>query len=297
MFRRAAVPSARRYPIFQHSEGLGRSSFTAQYLLFPTGGPDAENAMLRRCRRIVHFLVHCTLHVGRDPQKVEPPALILLPSLPATLFCGLAGILTLRIPGRVPETSRPTPRNDISSLFRQAAERGLSAILRGTGTDAKPFSVEAYLGGLPVQQSMERELLRMKGEEAFAVIFYDEGEVRRLALLFEEMKSFLADEEAILEAQAWRIPTADLETINRGLELIRDLIWWLDRDILENVGKIRLLAGADRSADVAREALPKYRKLNFLLNSLDRLEERRNLSDRICGIWPGDLFERADADK
>ena len=231
--------------------------------------------MLRRCRRIVHFLVHCTLHVGRDPQKVEPPALILLPSLPATLFCGLAGILTLRIPGRVPQTSRPTPQNDISSLFRQAAERGLSVILRGrTGKDGKPPAVASYLGGTSVQQSMERELLRMKGEEAFAGIFYDEGEVRRLALLSEEMKSFLVDEEAILEAQAWRIPTADLETINRGLELIRDMIWWLDRDILENVGKIRLLAGADRSADVAREALPKYRKLNFLLNGLDRLEVR-----------------------
>ena len=67
------------------------------------------------------FLHRRGAYAGRSD---GPPALILLPSLPATLFCGLAGILTLRIPGSAPKTSRPTPQNDISSLFRQAAERG-----------------------------------------------------------------------------------------------------------------------------------------------------------------------------
>lgn len=225
--------------------------------------------MLRRCRKIVHWIKRYKMYVGRDPQGIAAPALILFPHRPSVLCCGLAGILALRVAGRA------TPRNNLADLFSRAAERNLSALLRGTmGATLKPCPVMAYLYGMPTQQAMERELLRMKGEEAFAKIFYDRGEVRRLTLLSETMNRFLAEEERLLETQAGRIATADLETVNHGLELIRDLVWGLDRDILGNIGKIRRLAGAADVADVAREALPKYRKLNFLLNGLDRLEVR-----------------------
>ena len=135
-------------------------------------------------------------------------------------------------------------------------------------------SLTTYLGGIPTQEAMERELLRMKGEDAFGKIFYDEGEVRRLTHLSEKMKAFLTDEERLLEEQAGRISTADLETVNHGLILLRDLVWGIEKDILDNIGRICRLAGVESSAGVAREALPKYRKLNFLLNGLDRLEVR-----------------------
>ncbi len=210
----------------------------------------------------------CKLHVGRDSQRVEAPALILFPHRPATLCCGLAGILTLRVAGRVSYPSGQTPRSDISILFAWAAEKNLPALLHGT------IPSTAYLGGIPTQEAMERELLRMKGEETFGEIFYNDGEVRRLTLLSEKMKAFLTDEERLLEEQAGRISTADLEAVNHGLILLRDLIWGIEKDILDNIGRICRLAGVESSAGVAPEALPKYRKMNFLLNGLDRLEVR-----------------------
>jgi len=257
---------------------------------------SVERAALRLFRKFVRFLAECKIHIGCDPQRVEAPALILFPHRPATLCCGLAGILTLRVAGRVSlgtfrlYPSGQTPRGDISILFARAAEKNLPALLRGTmgteglmGTDFKSVpikpsvpvkSLTTYLGGIPTQQAMERELLRMKGEEAFGKIFYDEGEVRRLTLLSEKMKAFLTDEERLLEEQAGRISTADLEAVNHGLILLRDLVWGIEKDILDNIGRICRLAGVESSAGVAPEALPKYRKLNFLLNGLDRLEVR-----------------------
>jgi len=224
--------------------------------------------MLRLCRKIVHFLMDCKLHVGSDPQRVEAPALILFPHRPAILCCGLAGILTLRVAGRVLDSSGQTPCGDIAILFARAAEKNLPALLHG----AIPST--AYLGGIPTQEAMERELLRMKGEETFGEIFYNDGEVRRLTLLSEKMKTFLADEERLLEEQAGLISTADLEAVNHGLILLRDLVWGIEKDILDNIGRICRLAGTESSAGVAPEALPKYRKMNFLLNGLDRLEVR-----------------------
>jgi glutamine---fructose-6-phosphate transaminase (isomerizing) len=224
---------------------------------------SVKRSALKLIRMLVRFLTKCRIHVGRDPERVEAPALILFPHRPATLFCGLAGILTLR------RKIRPAAAEiDLSILFARAAEKNLTTLLRGT------ISSTSYLGGIPTQGAMERELFRMKGEEAFGKIFYDHGEACRLTLLTDKMKAFLTDEETLLEEQAGRISTADLEAVNRGLVLLRDLVWGLERDILDNIGRICRLAGAESSAGVAPEALPKYRKINFLLNGLDRLEVR-----------------------
>ena len=237
---------------------------------------SAEYVLPRFCRRIVRFLTECEIHVGRNPEGVHAPALILFPHHPATLFCGLAGILTLRRK-RPPRTAGV----GLSALFAGAAEKNLPTLLaRGDDAassprqDFKSLPVTAYLGGIATQEAMEQELLRMKGEDAFEKIFYDAGEFNNLILLSGKMKLFLEVEERFLEQQAGRISTADLEVVNHGLVVIRDLVWGLDRDILENVEKICRLAGAEGVAGVAPEALPKYRKMNFLLNSLDRLEVR-----------------------
>ncbi|MCE5282952.1 MAG: SIS domain-containing protein [Deltaproteobacteria bacterium] len=200
--------------------------------------------------------------MGRDPGRVKGPALIFFPLQRTTLFCGLAGILTLC------RGTAPRGEGDLAELFRKAASHNLAALLNGR------TNVQEYLGGLPTLERMEGELLRLKGEEGFRGLFFAAGEVERLGGLSREMHAFISAEEALLEEKAGRFSTTDLEAVNRGLVQIRDLIWGLDRDILENIPRIVHLAGAGGAADVDPEAMPKYRKLNSLLNCLDRLEVR-----------------------
>ncbi len=225
---------------------------------------SAEIDMLTRvCRRTIRFMRSWKIFVGVNPQKVAGPALILFPLAPMTLCCGLAGILTVK--GRV---TPDTPGEDLSLLFGRASASDLAALLDGR------INAPEYLGGNPSAEKMERELLRMKGEDAFRRLFFAADGVRRLADLSARMHRFLLAEEAILEEKAGRFSTTDIEAVNRGLVLIRDLVWGLDHDILDNVQRIVSLAGARRAAEVDAEALPKYRKINTLLNCLDRLEVR-----------------------
>ncbi|MBE0556849.1 MAG: hypothetical protein IH628_06410, partial [Proteobacteria bacterium] len=215
-------------------------------------------------RKIVDGSRNFRITIGQDPQRVEAPALVLFPLLPATLCCGLAGILVLsRKTG--PAAARG---GDLSALFGEATTKNLAALLGGTIPSA------AYLGGRTSQEAMAEELFRLKGEDAFGRIFFNSEEARRLTRLSEEMHAFLRSEECLLEEQAGRMATAELEAVNHGLVLIRDLIWGLDRDVLDNVQKIVRLAGVDTVADMPPDALPKYRKINSLLNGLDRLEVR-----------------------
>ena len=219
----------------------------------PLGGKgrhvSVERAALRLFRKFVRFLMDCKLHVGCDPQRVEAPALILFPHRPATLCCGLAGILTLRVAGRVSlETFRlypsgQTPRGDISILFARAAEKNLPALLRCTmgteglmGTDFKSVpikpsvpvkSLTTYLGGIPTQEAMERELLRMKGEDAFGKIFYDEGEVRRLTHLSEKMKHYESSKvKIVVEKELLGTGGA----VINALESLDDRFWLVNGD-------------------------------------------------------------------
>ncbi len=215
------------------------------------------------CRGAIRFLRGWRISVGTDPRKVAGPALIFFPLAPATLCCGLAGILTVR--GRV---APGLPGEDLALLFERVSVNDLAALLDGR------IRAPEYLGGSASAEGMERELLRLKGEEAFQQLFFATGEVRRLAALSARMRAFLLAEEAILEEKAGRFPTTDLEAVNRGLVLIRDLVWGLEHDILDNVQRIVSLAGAGGVAEVDPEALPKYRKINTLLNCLDRLEVR-----------------------
>lgn len=214
-------------------------------------------------RKIVSALRCWKVVVGRDPHRVAAPALILFPLLPATLCCGLAGILVLRRKGTL-----DAPGAELPQLFEQASGCDLAALLAGRITAAQ------YLGGESALTALERELQRLKGEDAFRELFFAERAAQRLADCSAGMRAFLAAEEALLEEQAGCFPTTAIEAVNRGLVLIRDLIWSLEQDILGNVARIVQLAGARGVAEVAPEALPKFRRLNTLLNCLDRLEVR-----------------------
>lgn len=222
-----------------------------------------DHALPEMIRKGIRFLCDVKVRVGCDPEGVPAPALILFPLRPAMLCCGLAGLLTLRS-GNLP----PGAGADLPRLFDQACQKNLPALLAGA------ILSKEYLGGPSLQQAMGRELLGLKSEEGFRKIFYGSAEAGNLVRLCAVMKAFLADEERLLEAQADRFSTADLEGVNRGMVTLRDLVWGLERDILDNAGKIIGLAGVRDASGVAPGALPKYRKLNILLNALDRLEVR-----------------------
>jgi glucosamine--fructose-6-phosphate aminotransferase (isomerizing) len=225
--------------------------------------PAIHMMLIEFCRKAFFFLRNWQIYVGKSPQRVAGPALIVFPLIPETLCCGLAGILTLR---RKLEPVQPV--GDLSVSFGRASGKDLASLLKGKITAAE------YLGGKTSLEAMERELLGLKGEDVFRRIFFTEEEAQRLKGLSARMGAFLAAEEILLDQKAGCFSTTDLETVNRGLVLIRDLLWGLDHDILDNVQRIVNLAGAGGVADVDPEALPKYRKLNTLLNCLDRLEVR-----------------------
>ncbi len=215
--------------------------------------------------KVTAFFRDCRIRIGVNPDLVCAPVLVFFPLTPTVLCCGLAGLLTVKL-------SRPSRPFDaaqmLSEQFEAVRSHRLSALL------SRKTEPRDYLGGSAHLSAMESVLRNLKEEDAFRRLFFDPAQSEKLARLVSAMSAFFSEEEKTLESGAGRFHTQDLETVNARLVLLKDILWALERDILENIGRIVRLAGAGERRELSPQAFAKYGKLNLLLNSVDRLEVR-----------------------
>ena len=213
---------------------------------------------LRNFMKILNYRVT----VGSDPERSPGGTIIIFPTRPAMLCCGLTGILSIK------RGDGPSRETDLVELFTQTfqriSSRPLHKIIAGS------FAPDQYLESNNVLSEMEKSLLCLKGDLPFRNVFFDDSKASALQSLAERMKLFVTGEEQLLEKSADHFHTNELEIINSRIVLIKDILWGLERDFLGNIDKIRALS----PEAISVEGFGKYREINFLLNCIDRLEVR-----------------------
>lgn len=215
--------------------------------------------------KILKRLKGWKIAVGRNPGHVLPNALIIFPSIPDRLFCGLAGILTIK---RASPVEEKDIAENLSCIFEKIKKNNLERLT------VHKISREYYLGGDNVLRAVEEDVLRLKQNSFLEGIFFDGEKEMNLKDLYQRMNFFLEKEEKLVEKDAGHFSTADMEYVNNALILFRDCVWGIDRDVLSSMDKIIYLAGPKGRKGISKEGFRKYRNINLLLNSLDRLEVR-----------------------
>ncbi|MBM4312047.1 MAG: SIS domain-containing protein, partial [Deltaproteobacteria bacterium] len=209
------------------------------------------------------------IFIGRDPGRVPARSIVVFACRPDLLCCGLAGILVIK-------SSKPSISRDdaalLSDLWHTLSSRPLKAVLSGA------CAAQDYLDPAALAQ-LEGEIFALKQnpDRLWKLMRGSAPDV--LGDLCAAMSTFVQQEEGRLEKKAASISTHDLEALTRSLIALKDAVWALQKDVLENCARIRELAG-DR-ADTGESAFKKYLRFNRLLNSLDRLEVRGRDS---CGL-------------
>ena len=135
------------------------------------------------------------IYVGRDPRHVFPRSVVLFPLADDTLFCGLAGILT------VTQERRPVPRSivaDLSTAVGSIIVSGLGEVLKGSVT------LDHYLGGADLLETFNRLLRQLKYTSTFEILAKDSESVLLLEDLCSSMKEFVASEELLIDERAER---------------------------------------------------------------------------------------------
>ncbi|MHB8139447.1 MAG: SIS domain-containing protein [Smithellaceae bacterium] len=211
------------------------------------------------------FVANCRVYVGCRPSAVDAPALIFFPLITSRLNCGFAGLMTCRLPK---PSALTTADLTVGTLWGKIKNAGLQTV--SIGKDI----ADNYLSGTKALQAMDKALSELKCEDAQEFLFFQPGRAADLSLVVREIKDFLTYEEKWLEDQAALINSVDLEVINSRILLLKDICWMLEQDILSNLQKVLTLTGAESYSLVPPAGFRKYRKLNLLLNALDRLEVR-----------------------
>ncbi len=215
--------------------------------------------------RFLFFILHCRIQIGCRPDNIQSPAIIFFPLLSSQLNCGFAGLMTCRLQKKT--TDRAADQT-IALQWKKVQSAGLQTVC-----DEKHIAAK-YLNGVETIDDLEQAVLEFKQEDAQEFLFFQADRAAGLFHIAKEMKTFLSDEEQLLEDQAAIINSVNLEIINSRIIRLKDICWTLEKDILSNLQKVLTLTGAKNASAVTPAAFRKYRKLNLLLNALDRLEVR-----------------------
>ena len=224
-----------------------------------------DTKMFAILKKILFFIAHCRIFVGALPATVPAPAIIFCPLLCGQLNCGFAGLMTCRLQEN---PSDKTADLRIAAIWQKIKSADLQTVFAGTNTAMN------YLNGRETLQAMDMAVSKLKREEAQQFLFFQTDRASDLFHVAQEMTAFLSNEEKKLEHQETVLNSVDLEIINSRLLSLKDICWILEKDILGNLQKVLTLYGAEKSSAMNPATFRKYRKLNLLLNALDRLEVR-----------------------
>jgi glucosamine--fructose-6-phosphate aminotransferase (isomerizing) len=217
---------------------------------------------VRQIREWVRRRLTAPVYFGRSVASVPLGAVVVFP-LRATVFgCGVAGIVAFK-------DHPPNAEVPIAALAA-CAER-----LRANGIDACRLNgsslTEVYLGGEACIAEMGRITRELRRPQPFGRIYADPDCQRQLENLASVLAEFQAAEVARFDARVGQLEAAEADTAGRRIEQLKDAVWCIRTEVLENITRVHeLAAGAADSA----AAVQFFRAVNTVLNSIDRMEVR-----------------------
>lgn len=178
-------------------------------------------------------------------------------------MCGIAGIVSIK--------HKPTEglKVDLGS-FREAVDRierhGLQFC-----REASLDPAANYLGGSEQIASLGFVATSWKKDAPFFQIFSDKRLQEDLFKTASRLAALIEREDRALKERMGHLPTAEMDILSNHLEQVRDIAWCLSKEIEENIRKIKDLFHRSVAPE---EIVTIFKRINAVLNSIDRLEVR-----------------------
>ncbi|MFH0724966.1 MAG: SIS domain-containing protein [Pseudomonadota bacterium] len=220
---------------------------------------------LAQCNRKIKSLLAAEIYFGRHPARVPSGAIIFFPCRTAFLCCGLSGLVAVKV------KEAPAKEIDVeflASLILRVEGYGLAACLK------KDLPVEYhFLGG---QETIDALLTAVRSFKRAATFFEVSGRTavqETLSGFSARLTRIIAAEEEIFGARVGHLPADVVAAVTGRMEDVKDAIWCLNTEILDNIKRIEALAGGVELTQ-RFSSLKLYKEINAVLNGIDRLEVR-----------------------
>jgi glucosamine--fructose-6-phosphate aminotransferase (isomerizing) len=182
------------------------------------------------------------------------------------LCCGIAGIVSF-IDKRPPKIQVDIAK--IENMLPCIEDYNCSTCDVGDGKVVE----EQYLGGNTKIGALRETVQAIKNNESFFTLFSDPRLQDQLGRVSKRLNRIIESEVVQLTENMGRLDTNRVDVMSGRIEGLKDIAWCLGSEILDNVGKVKdLITGEGSVLEAHTVTLAK--KINAVLNSIDRLEVR-----------------------
>jgi len=234
----------------------------------------------------LHNILTADIYFGRNITHLPLGVIVFFPLRDNTFCCGIAAIVSYKL------KKSTLPRLDTAALedmFAQIAQSGTETCSTVAVTDIDGH----YLGGKSHIDSLWQAIQNLKCTDRFYAIFKNSNDRRQLTDLCDRLTGIINTETQLLSQRMDRIPVETLELMTARIERLKDIAWCIRWEVINNVGKVKdLCPGLNQSS--SPETVGIFKKINAVLNSLDRLEVRGRDSAGISLMF---VLNKAEYDK
>lgn len=214
-------------------------------------------------QKLLNFLNTPVFLFRHEKHFSADSCIIFFPVQYSRLNCGLSGILSFKRLSKN-DSSPDDTINQIRNLFEEIRKYNFSSLEKGENDPS------SYLHGFERAKNFLALSRKLKQDYLFSMLFINEDLTAVLSSLSEDIKNFCLDESSLADKKLGLFsPSQGIEII-KILEQIKDAQWTLEKEILENIEKIKVLS--KNTANPASVSF--YRKINTVLNSINILEVR-----------------------
>lgn len=219
------------------------------------------NASLQNLRNKFNNLVHSKISVGRRKYPNEN-SLVFLPLQPTQLNCGLAGLVSYR---------KKNP--DIDNVDYKKIVEFLTTIEKNLFSSCKKDNYDHYLGGDNHIRRFKDAARELNNDAQFFNIFSDNELPGQLSKLASKLIKIINSEADTLKSKSGVLTPENLDIISHRIDSLLDTHWCIEKEVLNNINKVKNLINTGNNG-ITSGTVEIFKKINTVLNSIDKLEVR-----------------------
>ncbi|QTA79474.1 Glutamine--fructose-6-phosphate aminotransferase [Desulfonema limicola] len=198
-------------------------------------------------------------------------------------MCGLAGIVSIKHKKDDGQAS-----GEIDLYFLKETARTIQAHGFEYFHNNQMNIKDNYLGGSSLISEMTRTVTALKQDKLFYSIFSNNDTQDSLSKISGQLEEFIKKQTELLSRNMGHLSAEDVDIMSARIESVKDIIWCLRSEIEENVKKINNLLYRSHAPESITTI---FKRINAVLNSIDRLEVRGRDSAGISMMFILDRIE------
>ncbi len=221
-------------------------------------------------------IVPVHIEIGSSIQTARQNSVILFPHQPNILSCGISAFVAFKSEISDQRYSLKKIQEMVQSLQKRNWDE--KDLLK-----TKNISKE-YLGGDDFLDQLFEICQGLKLEKIFTKLFFDKSKRKLLSSIIADLDQLIGNQASAYKKGKSNLSSGDAGIVSHRFEKLQDICWCLKKEILENISAISNLALGLENSKSFKE-LTIFKRINAVLNSIDRLEVRGRDSAGVSVIF------------